>query len=259
MKRITLAMLAALAGAALLSQIAVGQSVSSRRFEARMAGCHASVQAAQRWFKVVARQKGIRGTRTMAMRFDAYRRDAGSAHFVRFAGDGLSQWIRSDPYPAGASPSSYVYVYRKRVEDLAAPAAYKVRVGFRWYSPHGRVLATRFRTTAICWQPDLRPDLTIPIVEFEPANAYHSGRFRVAVANSGATAARDFLVSMENGEAGPAATTQTVPRLGSHRRVTLFFDSATCATPAPPRFTADPDGRVAERNEQNNARSASCP
>jgi len=68
-----------------------------------------------------------------------------------------SAWSRVDAPGFGRSftsaPGVGRYVYAKRVEDLLAPAEYRVRVRFRWLDALGRTIARQTRTSLACRQP----------------------------------------------------------------------------------------------------------
>src|SRR5207244_7559125 len=106
-------------------------------------------------------------------------------------------WLKSD---VGVSP----YHYIRTANQLDRPATYRIRVGYRWYGKHGRVLRTTHSRVLKCHQVDLRPDLRIRSIIVLPGKR-GKNRYAVVVRNAGLTGAGAFALrlSFPNG-ASPA-------------------------------------------------------
>jgi hypothetical protein len=83
---------------------------------------------------------------TMALRFRLYQSVDG-ATFTRVAVPGFSAWTRSAPNVAGL-------VFDKRVNQLVAPAVYRVVVDFVWYDSDGEAVDRAHRTSKTCREPE---------------------------------------------------------------------------------------------------------
>ena len=130
----------------------------------------------QRAATFVARMRQVAGGERMRLRFDLQHRPQDGRW--RPAG-ALGGWRTADP-GVGA------YVYTKRVEALAAPATYTVRIQFRWYDVDGDVQRRAERRSPVCRQPDLRPQLRV--LALAPG--------RVTVANVGLGRAGAFTTTL---------------------------------------------------------------
>jgi hypothetical protein len=244
MKRIFLVLVLASFGAALFAQAAAAHTTP---YHARLAACRTSDDAVSGSLEVDASVSPIRGSVRMGLRFDLYRRAAGSPRLRRADAPRLFMWRRS-----GVHPQSYAV--DQAVNGLTAPAVYEMRVGFRWYGRHGRVLATRYRDTRLCRQPDRRPNLRIGIAQEDPDAP---GTYYVHVRNSGVTAAGSFDVAFRpSGDA--LQQTQPVDGLAPGQVAKLTFGGPICSSATRPTIIVDPDGRVTESNEGDNHRLAQC-
>jgi CARDB protein len=196
------------------------------------------------WMKSLSR-----GTDRMEMRFDLYRRAPGGLIWRRVAGPGLGVWNRAD---AGVA----AYRFRQRVENLPAPYSYRALVSYRWKDAAGRVFARTARLTPTCFQPDLRPDLRIGRISAERGPDRGTAVYSVVVRNDGRSAASDFDVVLNvNGQARPA---ETLASLAPGQRTVVRFTAPRCTGGEAVVATVDPDNRVAESRERNNAGSAGC-
>jgi hypothetical protein len=248
---VTCALLAAFAAAVLVGPATAGAvTVRLSSAKAYLHTCHPALGQGDRyaifggWMKSL-----IRGTDRMEMRFDLHRRAPGGLVWRRVAGPGLGVWHRADPGVAG-------YRFRQRVENLPAPYSYRALVSYRWKDATGRVFARTARSTPTCFQPDLRPDLRIGSLTAERGADRGSAVYSVVVRNDGRTAASDFdVVLVVNGEARPA---ETVASLGPGQRTVIRFSGPGCSG-EPLRAAVDPDNRVAEARERNNAATFACP
>jgi hypothetical protein len=91
----------------------------------------------------------LSGTQHMAIKFSLLRRPAGGSSFAQVYGGDLDQWISPPNATLGQRPDD-VWELDKVVSGLAAPAAYRLRVEFRWRGAGGRVLGRATRFTPVC-------------------------------------------------------------------------------------------------------------
>ncbi|HSO98494.1 MAG TPA: CARDB domain-containing protein [Solirubrobacteraceae bacterium] len=222
--------------------------------------CQPALEPALRAVSVTSVMRPVRGTQAMAVRFELLSRARGAAGFtpLTVAGTDLGHWISPADRTLGRQPGD-VWILNKPVVDLPAPAAYRLRVHFRWTGAHHRVLATATKTTAACLQPELRPDLAIRWIA-EPRLDLTGTRdlYSVTVANDGATAAGAFYVQL----AAPGGTTRLlITRLAAHTAKQVSLRGPLCTPAGPPTVTVDPpdpNHSVDDFNRRNNAATVSC-
>ena len=242
------ALLAAIAAAVAVPAADALRHPGFRYARAQVVACHHALDSADRFMTIAGYMRSLRAGDRMEMRFDLFRREGG--RFVPVTGPGLGVWNRAD---AGVER----YRYRKRVENLAAPARYRARVRFRWSDDAGHVTASTLRTTRVCFQPDLRPDLRVGRIGVAPGPTAASRRYTVFVRNDGPTAAGPFDVSFSI--AGAAAGTQAVDGLAAGTRRRVVFTAQRCETGAQLMAVADSGSAVDERREGNDSLTVPCP
>jgi hypothetical protein len=137
----------ALAGAA---AAAPARPLPRGSYGARIAQCAQAAQPADRLVGLHAAIRGVPGAERLGVRVDLLERQPGDSDYSALSGSGLGSWRLSDPI--ASHPRRHQLVVEQEVTDLAAPAAYRFRVGFRWYGPGGRVIASRQVVTAACRQ-----------------------------------------------------------------------------------------------------------
>ena len=237
-------------GAAALALPASAAAATQRSYSAPLVSCTTGLLPTQRSLEVDAAMRPIPGTVRMGLRFDLLQRTQQTSSFAAIPVPGLGVWKRSHK----SVPS---YEVDKGVDNLAAPASYQLRVGFRWYGAGGRVLRTVHKLTKICHEPDLRPNLKVRNVIVEPPlTAGGKWHYTVVVRNAGGSAAGPFNVSYSP----PGAPLQTLPIAGlaadAISRVT--FAGPACDSTSPPTFTVDAANQVGESNEADNSAVATC-
>lgn len=158
----------------------------------------------------------------------------------RVRAPGLGRWRTSQPGVAR-------YVYTKTVDGLVEPGAYRAAVQFRWLDAAGGVLGRTVRRTTTCRRPDTRPDLRP--VAFERRN----GGWVLLVRNAGRGSAGRFGVVL-----GVDGRTERLEVAGLAAGATVEMP---VADGCPERLEAvlDADGRVDERDEDDNALVADRP
>jgi hypothetical protein len=126
------------------SVLAVPAQAADAPVHARLIQCHPHAEQAKRFAVFEGEMRGERTVR-MEIRFDLLRADPGGP-FQRVAAPGLGVWNRAE---AGVVR----YRYRKRVENLPAPAEYRAVVLYRWRAAGGKLLRHARKLTPVCEQP----------------------------------------------------------------------------------------------------------
>jgi hypothetical protein len=259
MRRIVIA---AAAGLAVLVGGAVEVSASQLPAHLRGFSCQRAVRPVARTVSVTAVMRPVKSTKKMALRFELLMRTRSSGRWSGVSGGDLGSWV-SPPNPTLGQRAGDVWILHKSVIDLAAPAAYRYKVTFRWTGSHGKTLATTSRWTATCNQRELRPDLVVQSIDVQPDPGHPNRNVYVAtIANNGATAARSFDLQF----AAPGAGSQqlqnhTISLLRAHSTLkgpATTFVGPVCSNTAASMITADPDGTVDDFNRANNTLSADC-
>jgi hypothetical protein len=115
--------------------------------------CATSTVPAERSATFTAQMTATSGTQRMAMHIELEQRLHGETDYHTIMAPGLGVWQRSE---AGVQ----IYKYVKQVTNLAAPAAYRAVVRFRWLGDKGRVLRRAETRTQHCMQPALGEQVT---------------------------------------------------------------------------------------------------
>jgi hypothetical protein len=207
--------------------------------------CQTSALPAQRVASFVGSMPAMSGAERMQMRFDLQRRQADEKLWHRLLGvQGFGVWESALPGRAG-------FVFHKRVDGLQVPASYRAIVHFRWTGANGTIVRRARKRTAVCNQPDLRPDLTgtglRAVLDARPALAVYT----LVVRNDGQSAAGPFAVTV-------AGAVREVAGLAAGQQLELSVVAPACVPGAPVRAVVDADRRVDEADEHNALRRA-CP
>lgn len=224
------------------------ESSVAPKLSARLAACATGAGAAERFAMFTAAMPLTKGAERLRMRFVLERRQAGGHGWSRVAAPTLGTWMTSRPRVSG-------FVYTKRVEGLTGPADYRAVVHFRWISPGGRVVRSVRRTTAICRQPDPRPNLTA--VGLRPARGENGPVAELLVHNDGAA---DFVGStavtlwIDGVEQPPRA----LRSLAAGAVAVVAFPMGECAPGTVLEAAIDPSDGVDEVQETDNRLHATC-
>jgi len=211
---------------------------------AELTACETAVAPEGRSAAFTGSMPALAGTERMAIRVDLLQRRAARGRLQRVDAPGLGEWQRSEPGRSG-------FVVTQRVERLAAPAAYRATIRFRWYAADGTVQRQTVRRTPVCRQPDPRPQLRVTAVT--PVE----GGFQATVANTGRSGADAFATALSID--GRALDTRRVEGLAAAEEAVLELAGPACAPGAVVRVRADAGGEVAEVDERDNVRSLVCP
>jgi len=150
----------------------------------KLLDCVPALEPQDRMAMFEGRMTPRRGSERMQLRFTLQVREP-AVEWRRVVAPGLDQWLTSNP-------GVRRYSYAKTVQNLAAPAAYRMVMRFRWLDAAGAVMARSRATSRACRQPDLRPELEALAVEVSPAVAPDRRRFAITVRNRGRIAAGPF-------------------------------------------------------------------
>jgi hypothetical protein len=134
----------ALLVAALIAALALPAQAAEAPVAARLIRCHPHPDQAKRFAIFEGEMHGARTVR-MEIRFDLQRADPGGA-FSTVDAPGLEVWNRAE---AGVVD----YRFRKRVENLPAPARYRALVRYRWRRRGGKIVRRMRAMTPVCAQP----------------------------------------------------------------------------------------------------------
>ncbi len=108
--------------------------------------CTPSVNQAERSATFAAQMTAIPGTQRMSMRIEVQERSPTEPLFHTIVAPGLGMWRSSE---TGVK----VYKYVKELTNLAAPAAFRVQVRYRWLDDKGRTIRRAQRRSSVCVQP----------------------------------------------------------------------------------------------------------
>jgi hypothetical protein len=147
------------------------------------------------------------------------------------------------------------FVYDKRVEQLLAPAGYRVVVRFRWLDARGHIVGRAKRTSAPCREPDPRPNLVIRSLR-ATRTGKNTAHYVAVVANTGRTTAPAFGVRFD--AAGLPFASSSAAALAPGATVRVPVDGPACTPGESIDVVVDPDGLIDERNEADDELTTAC-
>jgi len=215
----------------------------------KLVACVPALEPQARSATFEARVRPLEGSERMQVHFTLQVQQGSLPGWRRVVAPGLDQWLTSHP---GVSR----YSYSKTVQNLAAPAAYRMVVRFRWLDTGGEALERDRATSRSCRQPDMRPDLGVTWIDVTPPLETGHAHYSVTLHNGGRSAAPAFRVALRVGE--EELEPLGVPGLVAGERHVLTFAAPPCAPGAPLTATADALLEVDERNEDDNVLVAPC-
>jgi hypothetical protein len=226
------------------------------RAELSQFSCQTALAPIARVVSVRAVMRPVPGTRAMAVRFELLTKTSSRHAYAQVPGGDLGKWLSpTDPVTLGQDPND-IWIISHPVANLPAPASYRYKVSFRWTGAHG-VLATVTQFSAVCFEPDLRPDLLVRKITVTPISAT-SAKYVAVIGNTGASAANvPFQVTL-TAPGGYRVAPVTIRRLGAHRLRSATFVGPNCTTAGAPTVTVDPARVVDELNIDNNSLRAKC-
>jgi hypothetical protein len=234
---------------AILALLALPASApAASKASVRLLACTAALQAPERAATFEARMRTSADSVRMRVRFTLQSHQPGGP-WGRVAAEGLDTWLTSRARVRR-------YSYAKTVRNLAAPATYRTVVRFQWLDAEGSVLRRARHVSAVCPQPDLRPDLTPERVTVAAAADPAMARYTVRMRNTGRTVAGPFAVAFTPG-ADPPQTT-TVAGLGIGERQSVTFVGRACTAGESLTVALDTAAQVDEREEADNVLVVPC-
>ena len=220
--------------------------------------CQHALDPRARAVSITAVMRPLAGTKRMQVRFQLFTRAKGAASYSAVAGGDLGSWI-NPTNPKVGQQAKDVWNLEKPIGNLAAPASYRVRVTFRWLGVHGHLLGTAVRDSAVCKQPELRPDLRVTSITVLPVTGKPNvNRYVAVIRNTGATASGPFEILFTPGGALPVQTA-SVTGLAAHTQLRKAFLGPVCSNAAATTVTADPEDKVDDFDRSNNSMTAVCP
>lgn len=213
--------------------------------------CESSLDQTARTMVVAGRMRTLPDARALQMRFALQTRLTRRAKWARVPVPGFGAYTTATPAPRR-------YVFDKRIEGLSAPAEYRMVVRFRWLGAEDEKLETARRTSGVCGQSDLRPDLQAERIGVEAGEQADTSRYVVPVRNAGASVAPPFAVGLTV-DGVVLRPISVVTGLGEGARSELVFAGPRCRPGSRLVAHVDPDGTVDERDEGDNVLSRGCP
>jgi hypothetical protein len=197
-----------------------------------------------------ARMRSLPRTARMQLRFTLQARTPEHPRYAAISAPGFGTWI-------GAAAGTTRYVYTKRVEDLLAPATYRVKVRFRWLDSAGETVQRAQLFSAPCRQPDPRPNLSVRSLGVQPVADPGRRRYVAYVRNTGRGTAG--ASSLELSAGGMPLGAVPVDQLAPGQGMLVSLDGPACAPGDEVVALADADEAVDESVEADNRFSRSCP
>lgn len=117
--------------------------------------CVTAASQSERAATFVGQMTATSATQRMAIQIEIQERTPTDIAFHTITAPGLGVWRQSE---TGVK----IYKFVKQVTNLAAPAAFRAQVRYRWLDAHGRTIARAQRRTPICQQ------LAQPVVPVQP-------------------------------------------------------------------------------------------
>lgn len=225
-------------------------AASKRAVTAKVTACETGLAPAGRYMVVEGRMRTASGAAALRMRFDLEVRTPARPRWVAVKAPSLGVWTAADPAPRR-------WQYAKRVENLAAPADYRMVVRFKWVDRDGRRLASAKRRSKRCEQPELRPQLAPLGVTIAAAGDPGVRRYIVRVRNSGLTAAAAFSISLAVG--GQTLQARIPDGLAPDQVAEVEISGPRCEPSSPIAVVADADGAIDEGDEDDNELIRGCP
>lgn len=239
-------MLAALA-AALVATPAQGALLTPSKV--RLVDCQAAVAQEDRFAIFEGEMRSVPRAARMQMRLTLQASTRDRSAWRRVASPGFGVWT-------SATPGVRRYVFTKRVENLFAPASYRVLVKFRWLDAAGTIVDRDTRRTPVCRQPDQRPNLMPLSLGIEPGSSRDTRTYLIPVVNRGRTQANPFSVTLTvNGQVQPFAAVTGLP---AGERTVLSLEAPACRVGSSVSAVVDSDGAVDEADEADNMVASTC-
>jgi hypothetical protein len=216
--------------------------------QAGLARCAQSLQPNGREADFVGQMRSLKAGDHMAMRFTVLQRPTGAPAFTELA---VLPW-RVQPFHAP------VWRWIEKVRDLPAAAQYRARVSYLWRNRHGAAIAHAQRTTPICGEADLRPNLHYSGLRAVALSQPGLARYTVSVRNTGRSPAPAFDTTLVvNGEQlAPVSAPGLAP---TQAEGVVFKQAPRCLPGSELDVAIDPSHLIDESNETDNTATVPCP
>ena len=228
------------------------RSAQAPPLRVKLSACQSGPAADERTATFVGSMPAVAGTTRMWMRFDLFERIAPATGFAAVKAPKLGVWQKSAPGRASSG-----FVFTQRVQGLTAPASFRAQVRFRWYGKGGKLLRSVTRTSAICKQPDQRPDLRAGALDAVRGPLPDQATYALDVRNDGRTAAAGSTSCSPS--AAPSSRPSTLPASRRRRTTTVTFVAPRCAPGSTVRFELDAEDAVDESSEADDVVDRACP
>jgi hypothetical protein len=226
--------------AALMAVLSPCAQAASPHARATVVSCDREARQATFEGRVMSYRRAAK----MQLRFTLQASTPDEPDWRRVDAAGFGLWITA---PGGLAK----YTYDKTVQDLLAPASYRVVLNFRWRDARGRLVRSERVVTPICKQPDSRADLVVRDVRAEAG-----GQYLAVIFNRGRVAAGAFSVDFL-GDGAPLGTA-TVAGLAPQAVVTVVIAGPPCAPGEQIEAVSDSLSQVDEADEENDSLGVSC-
>lgn len=240
-----ISIVALVAGAACVPALATGPpryAASAWTTQAKLVRCSRALHEAV----FHAKMRQVEGSERMALRLTLLER-TGLDGFQPLAAPGLGKWRKS-------KPGVGTFGYRQIVRNLDDRGIYRARVDYRWYSADGELVSRAHKRSATCPKRNKLPNLRVRLVGIRHTSAAATDRYRVRVTNAGLAPANDAVVQLSvDGVVGGTATTGML-YAGAWKLLTLRGPECGSSVQA----QVDPDGLIAETDEQDNTHELAC-
>lgn len=220
------------------------------RAAARVTECRSALAQADRALVVQGRMAALPRAARMQIRFDLQVRLPGRKRWAKLAAPGFGSWYSADGVPRR-------YLFSKRVENLTAPATFRMVVRFRWLDAEGGRIAAARRVSRRCRQADLRPDLEPRRVTLAAGPTAGDRLYVVGVRNTGRSAAGPFSVTLTVG--GAAQPSEAVTGLAAGELRELQIVAPACEAGSVIGVRVDADSSVDEADEADDELTRTCP
>ncbi|MDQ6816244.1 MAG: hypothetical protein M3018_02395 [Actinomycetota bacterium] len=251
----------ALAGGAIAEVASVANASATAAPRASLTGflCQTALGPLTRGIAVTAVMRPVPATVSMQVKFELLRmvRRGAASKLVRARKGNLGKWISPANASLGQVPTD-VWKPTGEVANLPAPDYYRLRVSFRWMGSGNVKLAQTVRISAVCYEPELRPNLVVRSISIAPIPSKPGeDAYDAVIANRGATATGRFDISLT--EAQTVVDTTSLPDLSPHRVRRAHLTGPACTPGEVITVTADPAHRVNVSTRTRSTLSVVCP
>lgn len=227
---------------------AAGALPARSQVKVRLVDCATAAAQSARFAVFEGEMRSIAGAARMQLRLTLQARTPGRG-WTRVSAPGFGVW-------STAAPGVRRFVHTKRVENLLAPAHYRVLAKARWLDFGGATIKALERRTTVCSQPDPRADLTPVKLDIRPGSDETTRTYLVPVLNAGRLTAGGFTIALTVNDRRHVV--QAPGGLKAGERTLIGFEGPACAPGSAISVVVDSDGVIDEADEADNSLTASC-